>query len=230
MSTQVTLKAERREEAGKGVARKLRAAGKVPGVVYGGDGDTVSLVLDAHDTTSLFHSISVENTIVNLEVEGEPVPVPALVREIQTHPFRPEILHVDFFRIQAGVEVELEVPIHLMGLPTGVKDEGGVLEQTIYMLPVRCFPDAIPEEFTADVSELEIHDTIHVGDLAVPEGVTVLLDLERTVCSVQAPSVAEVEVEEEEELEPELVGEEVEGEEGEEGEAPEEEEEEEPED
>jgi large subunit ribosomal protein L25 len=205
MSTQVTLKATRRDESGKGVARKLRAAGKLPAVVYGGPDETVPVVLDAHDTTNLFHSISVENTIVNLEVDGEKAPVPSLVREIQTHPYRSEILHVDFFRIQEGVEVELEVPIHLEGTPTGVKDDGGVLEQTIYMLPLRCLPTAIPEEILVDVTALEIHDSLHVADLDLPEGVTVLLDLQRTVCSVQAPSMAEVEVEEGEE-EPELIG------------------------
>lgn len=206
MSTQVTLKASRRDESGKGVARKLRAAGKLPAVVYGGPDETVPVVLDAHETTNLFHSISVENTIVNLEVEGEKVPVPSLVREIQTHPYRSQILHVDFFRIQEGVEVELEVPIHLDGIPTGVKDDGGVLEQTIYMLPVRCLPTAIPEEFLVDVTGLEIHDSLHVEELDLPEGVTVLLDPSRTVCSVQAPSMAEVEVEEVEEEEPELIG------------------------
>lgn len=229
MSTQVTLKAERRDETGKGAARKLRASGKLPAVVYGADGETVSLTLDYHDAEHLFYSISVENTIVNLDLEGESVPVPSLIREIQTHPYKPEVLHVDFLRVQEGVEVELEIPIHLEGTPVGVKDEGGVLEQTIYMLPIRCLPNAIPEHVGASVTELDIHDSLHVGDLVLPEGVTILLDLDRTVCSVQAPSLAEVEVEEEEELaeEPELIGaegEEVEDEEAAEDAGPEDEE------
>lgn len=229
MSTQVTLKAERRDDTGKGAARKLRASGKLPAVVYGADGETVPLTLDYHDAEHLFYSISVENTIVNLDMEGESVPVPSLIREIQTHPYKPEVLHVDFLRVQEGVEVELEIPIHLEGTPVGVKDEGGVLEQTIYMLPIRCLPNAIPEYVEANVTELDIHDSLHVGDLVLPEGVTILLDLERTVCSVQAPSLAEVEVEEEEELpeEPELIGaegEEVEDEEAAEDAGPEDEE------
>jgi large subunit ribosomal protein L25 len=207
MSTQVSLKVERREGTGKGVARKLRAAGKLPGVVYGGDGETLPVTLDAHDTTTLFHSISVENTIVNLELEGEAGPVPSLVREIQTHPYRPDILHVDFLRVQTGVEVELEVPVRLEGTAVGVKDHGGVLEQTIHMLPIRCVPAAIPDRIVYDVSELDINESLHVGELDVPEEVTVLLDPERTVCSVQPPSVAEVEVEEEVEEEVEVVGE-----------------------
>lgn len=229
MSTQVTLKAERRDETGKGAARKLRASGKLPAVVYGADGETVSLTLDYHDAEHLFYSISVENTIVNLDLEGESVPVPSLIREIQTHPYKPEVLHVDFLRVQEGVEVELEIPIHLEGTPVGVKDEGGVLEQTVYMLPIRCLPNAIPEYVEASVTELEIHDSLHVGDLVLPDGVTILLDLDRTVCSVQAPSLAEVEVDEEEELpeEPELIGaegEEVEDEEAAEDAGPEDEE------
>jgi large subunit ribosomal protein L25 len=210
MSTQVTLNAERRDETGKGVARKLRAAGKLPAVMYGADGESVSLVLDANDTSHLFHSISVDNTIVNLEVGGEAVPVPTLIREIQTHPFRAEILHVDFFRIQTGVEVELDIPVELEGIPTGVKDQGGVLEQTIYMLPVSCLPAAIPDMIRVDVGGLEINDSLQVSELNIPEGVEVLLDPERTVCSVQPPSMAAIpeDEDEDEDAEPELIGEE----------------------
>jgi len=193
----------------------------LPAVVYGGEGEAVSVTLDAGETTHLFHSISVENTIVNLALDGQKQPVPTLVREIQSHPFRPEILHVDFLRIQTGVEVELDIPVRLIGTPLGVKDQGGVLEQTIYMLPVSCLPAAIPDSIVVDVSALEIGDSVHVAELEIPEGVNVMLDLERTVCSIQRPSLAPIEVDEEEEdEEPELVGEEVE--EGEEVERPDE--------
>lgn len=209
MSTQVTLNAERRDETGKGVARKLRAAGKLPAVMYGAEGESLSLVLDANDTSYLFHSISVDNTIVNLEVDGEAAPVPTLIREIQTHPFRAEILHVDFLRIQTGVEVELDIPLELEGIPTGVKDQGGVLEQTIYMLPVSCLPAAIPDMIRVEVAGLEINDSLQVADLDIPEGVEVLLDPTRTVCSVQPPSMAVMpeDEDEDEDEEPELIGE-----------------------
>jgi large subunit ribosomal protein L25 len=207
MATQVTLKAESREGTGKGLARKLRASGKLPAVLYGAQKDSESIVLDYHEAEHLFHSISVDNTIINLEVKGQKTPVPTLIREIQTHPFRSAILHVDFYRIQTGVAVELDVPVHLHGTAHGVKEEGGVMEQTIHDLPIRCLPKDIPEEILVEVSELGIGDAIHVDELELPEGVEVLLDGRRTVCSVQIPSVAEVEVEEEEELEPELVGE-----------------------
>ena len=217
MATQVTLKAEAREGTGKGRARKLRASGKLPAVVYGAKDETLSLTLDYHEAEHLFHSISVDNTIINLEVEGSKKPVPTLIREIQTHPFRPDILHVDFLRIQTGVAVELDVPVHVTGTAVGVKDSGGVLEQTIHDLPIRCFPKDIPEEILVDVSELDIGDAIHVDELDLPEGVEALLEGRRTVCSVQIPSIAEVEVPEEEVVvEPELVG----AEELEEGEEP----------
>lgn len=208
MSTIVSLKAAPRSEAGKGVARKLRASGKVPAVVYGADAETMSLTLDHHDTELLFRSISLENTIIQLEVEGKREPLPTLIREIQTHPFRPDILHVDFYVVQTGVELELEVPVRLEGTPVGVKDQGGVLEQVIYELPIRCVPSAIPEVFVADVTGLEIGDSFHISELEVPEGVTVLREGERTVCTVQAPSILASDDEDEEEgdEEPEVIG------------------------
>ena len=106
---------------GKDGPGKLRAEGKLPAVVYGAEMAPISLVLNTHEAKLLFHSISVENTIVNLEVEGKKTALPTLVREIQTHPYRPEILHVDFLRIRSGVEVELDVPVHLTGSAKGVR-------------------------------------------------------------------------------------------------------------
>ncbi len=208
MATQVTLKAGLREGHGKGRARKLRAEGKLPAVVYGAEMAPISLVLNTHEAKLLFHSISVENTIVNLEVEGKKTALPTLVREIQTHPYRPEILHVDFLRIRSGVEVELDVPVHLTGSAKGVRDDGGVIDQPMHGLPIRCVPDRIPEEILVDVSELEIGDTVHVSEITLPEGVTAMLDGRRIVCSVQPPTVlAVVEEEPEEPTDPALVGE-----------------------
>ena len=210
MATQATLKAERREGRGKGPARRLRAEGRLPAVLYGAGEDPLSLTLNTHEAVHLFHSISVDNTIIDLELGGEKTPVPTLVREIQTHPARPDVLHVDFLRIQSGVEVELEVPVRLEGIPAGVKDEGGVLEQTTHQIPIRCFPKDIPEAFAVDVTELQIGEGIRVEEITLPEGVTILLDLERTVCTVQVPT--ELIIEEEEVEEGELEGELLEGE------------------
>jgi len=218
MATQVTLQAGLREGRGKGPARKLRAAGKLPAVVYGTEAEPLALSLNTHEAQLLFHAISVDNTIVNLQIEGESAPVQTLVREIQTHPIRPDILHVDFLRIQMDVEVELDVPLHIHGTPRGVRDDGGVLEQPLHDLPIRCLPDRIPEEILVEVANLGIGDSVHVRDLALPEGVEVMLDGERMVCSVQIPTVLKAaEPAEGAEGEPAIVGDKEKGAEGAEG-------------
>lgn len=190
------LKAGPREGTGKGAARKLRQAGKVPAVVYGRDADTLHLTLDNFEADHLFRSISVDNTIVELELESEKEPVQTLVREIQTHPWKGSILHVDFYRIQAGVAVDVDVPVELIGTPIGVKMEGGVLEQTIHDLPIRCIPSLIPEVIEVDVSGMEVNDVLHVSDLTFDEGVEVTISLERTICSVSIPRALEEETDE----------------------------------
>ncbi|MDH5758170.1 MAG: 50S ribosomal protein L25/general stress protein Ctc [Gemmatimonadota bacterium] len=187
MTTTTTLEAAKRDQAGKGVARKLRAQGRVPAVLYGGDGEAVSLSVDAHDALHLFQSISVENTIIELKVEGEKKPVSTLVREIQAHPFRMELVHVDFLRIQKGVALDLEIPLHLVGVPEGVKLHGGTLEQMIHELPVRCIPSNIPDSIEVDVSALDLNEVLHVSDIELGEGVEVTIDPSRTICAVASP-------------------------------------------
>lgn len=223
MSMEVTLRAETREDHGKGAARKLRAAGRIPAVLYGKGEDTVALSVDAHDAGLLFHSISVENTIVDLEIGGAKGGVQTLVREIQVHPHRPEILHVDFYRIQKGVRIELDIPIHLNGVPDGVKNSGGILQQVIHELAVKCLPTQIPDSIEIDVSGLGLGESVHVSDLPVEEGVEILTEGDQTVCSVVAPKVVEVAEEEAEEVALEEIGAELE--EGEAAEGAEEEEE-----
>lgn len=221
MSIHAALQAEKREGTGKGVARKLRAGGRVPAVVYGQGEDAIALTVDAHDARHLFERISVENTIVELSVGGEVMET--LVREVQVHPFRPELLHIDFYKVQKGVKVHVEIPVHLTGIPEGVKSHGGVLQQVVHDLPVLTIPSLIPDAFEVDVSALDVGDSMHVSDIELPEGVEVQLDADRTLCSVIIPKGLAAEEEEEEEdeegLEPELVGEEGEAEEGDEDEA-----------
>jgi large subunit ribosomal protein L25 len=195
MASQVTLKAEVRTGTGKGVTRKLRAGGRVPAVVYGSGKEPLSLSLAAHETELLFHSISVDNTIVNLEIEGQKAPVSTLLREIQVHPIRPGIVHVDFLRIEMGVEVELEVPVHLIGTARGVREDGGLIEQSLHHLPIRCTPANIPEDVKVDVTNLGVGDIIHVGDLTLPESVVANIDADRIVCTIQLPRAAEASVE-----------------------------------
>jgi large subunit ribosomal protein L25 len=186
-----TLKAKKRDGSGKGAARTLRREGRVPAVLYGRELEAIHLSVDAHEAERLFHSISVDNTIVDLAVEGDKKPYLTLVREIQTHPWRPQLLHVDFLRIQEGVAVDLDVPIRLLGVPAGVRLGGGVLEQMIHDLPIRCEPSKIPESIELDVSNMEVNASLRVADLVLPEGVEVRVPGDRTVCSVAIPKIVE---------------------------------------
>lgn len=187
----VSLGAQKRDTRGKGAARKLREAGRVPAVLYGRELDTLHLSVDAREAEQLFRSIPVDNTIVDLEVEGDKEAYQTLVREIQAHPWKNTLVHIDFLRIQQGVAVDVDVPVHLIGTPQGVKDDGGVLEQSIHDLPVRCVPSQIPESIDIDVSHLALNDVLHVSDLKLAEGVEVRIPGERTVCSVSVPRVTE---------------------------------------
>ena len=190
MATEATIKATPRDGTGKGANRKLRTSGRVPAVVYGHNEKTRELSLDAHELKVLFSKISVENTIIRLDIEGEKGEVKALVREVQANPVKGDLYHVDFYQIHANEKVDVEVPVHLVGTAPGVK-AGGVMDHQIHELPVRCLPGAIPESIEVDISALELGDSIHVGDLKIPEGVEVEMEADRTVCSVVAPAALE---------------------------------------
>src|SRR5919106_921850 len=144
MATKATLTAQPREGQGKGDNRKLRSTGKVPAVVYGRGETTRSVSIDAHELELLFSKVHVENTVIDLKIAGERAPIKTLVREVQTHPARGEVLHVDFYQIHAGERVQVQVPIHFVGTATGVK-EGGMLQHTMDELDIRCSADAIPD-------------------------------------------------------------------------------------
>ncbi|MGH7555724.1 MAG: 50S ribosomal protein L25/general stress protein Ctc [Longimicrobiales bacterium] len=222
MAVKATLNAQPRSDIGKGKNRKLRATGRIPAVVYGHHEQTRKLTVDAHDFDRLLATVRVENTIINLSVEGERGPVKALVREVQTHPVRESVLHIDFYQIHADEAVTVEVPIRLLGSAVGVR-AGGIMQHALIALEISCLPDNIPEVFEVDVSNLEIGDSVHVGDIALPPGVEAQVDAERSVCSVIPPAVVPVEevaaeaAAAEEAAEPEVIGRGKEGEEEEEG-------------
>ncbi len=204
MANTTTLDAQKREGTGKGVARQLRAAGRVPAVLYGRGLDPVHLSLDAQDAEHLFYAISVDNTIVDLVVEGEKKAFQTLIREIQVHPLRQTLTHVDFLRIQKGVKVEVNVPVHLTGMAEGVKNSGGVLEQIIHDLPIRCIPSLIPQSIDFDVSHVGLNESLHIFDVEFEEGIEVMIDTKRTICTVAIPKVVEEETDEDELAEGEL--------------------------
>ncbi len=198
MTKTTVLKATPRDETGKEFARKLRAAGRIPAVLYGKDMEARGLSLDLQETEYLFQRIAVENTILDLEIEGEKEPVRTLIREIQSYPHKPGLLHVDFLRIQKGVAVEVDIPVSLEGVPAGVREAGGVLEQMINEVRVKCIPSKIPEVVSIDVTNLAVGDSVHVYDIDLGEGVELLADPDRTICNVAIPKVVTVETDEEE--------------------------------
>ena len=195
MAVQARLTARIREERGKGAARQLRAAGRVPAVLYGHGEETRALSLDAHELSRLFSKISIENTLLTLTLEGDGAStgeLKALVREVQVSPSRGDVLHVDFYQVHAGERVHVEVPIRLVGTPEGVKT-GGILQQPLTDLAIRCLADQIPDFVELDVSALDIGDARHVSDLQLPAGVIAEADADRVVCTVLAPTVAALE-------------------------------------
>ena len=211
------LGVELREGQGKGVARKLRASGRIPGICYRRNAESVPVSLDPKELERLLREASSGiNTLFDLKVagggdfDGRQV----LVKELQRDPISGAYLHADLYAVDLKQTIHISIPIHIKGSAVGVTQAGGILDHATRELDVECLPDAIPEEFAVDVSGLEIGDSIHVRDLVVPEGVEILNDPDVSIVSVVAPTIVEEEVAAEEE------GEEgVEGVEGIEGEA-----------
>ena len=192
MATSAKLNARPRAERGKGEMRRMRAAGRVPAVIYGHGEETRALTVDGRELERLVSSIHRDNTVINVSIEGEKAEVKALVREVQMHAYRGHVLHFDLYQIHAGESITLAVPIHLTGTPAGVR-LGGILQHTLNDLDIRCLADQIPEEIRIDVSHLGIGDSIHVNELSLPEGVEALVDGDRSVCSVIPPTVTAAE-------------------------------------
>ena len=201
MAVNTVLEAKLRTETGKGSARRIRSSGAIPAVIYGREQDTISLTIDSRESKRLFQSVSVENTIINVKIDNEEEQFETLVREIQIHPHRDDILHVDFYRIERGVALEVEIPVDFVGNAQGVK-EGGVLEILFRELRVKCRPSQIPETIVVDISELEIGSSLKVSDIDVGDEIELMADPGQAVCMVALPK--EEVVEEEELLEDEL--------------------------
>ena len=179
------LSAQARGNGGKGVARKLRGDGRVPAVVYGHGREPQALSINTRELERLLDHISAENTVIDLDIDGKASRT--LIREIQRHPFKRQILHVDFQELVAGEKVTVSIPIVLTGVPDGVRMDGGILDQTMRELEVEVDPSNIPNHVELDVTKLTIGSSIHVSDLSLPEGVDVLDDPDASVCVVSAP-------------------------------------------
>ena len=180
-----SLTATVRAERGTGVARKLRQTGHVPAVVYGHGREPQSLTINTREVDKLLSQISAANTVIDLSIDGSPVRT--LIREVQRHPFKRHIVHIDFQELVAGEKVTVDVPLRFTGTAEGVRNSGGILEETMHRIHVRVDPSSIPDQITVDVTNLTIGHSIHIRDLALPEGVTVLDDVDATICVCAAP-------------------------------------------
>jgi large subunit ribosomal protein L25 len=190
-----SLQAEPRDRTGKGAARKIRADGRIPAICYRRNAESVSITLDPrwlHD--SIRKASAGINTLFDLKMtgggdfDGRQV----LVKDIQRDPVSGNYLHADLFAVDLTETIHVSVPIHLTGSAAGVI-LGGVLDHALRDLEIECLPGAIPEEFSVDVSALEIGQSIHVRDLTLPEGVELLVDPDLSIVSVVAPTIVEEE-------------------------------------
>jgi large subunit ribosomal protein L25 len=203
--TTTKLNVSSRDAAGSRAVRRLRRSGRVPGVLYGGGGEPVGFDADARE---LRLALAGSGAVLDLSVDGEK-PTPVVLKESQRHPVRGETIHVDLLRVDLNEAIHAVVPVELTGIEEapGVK-EGGVLEQITRELNVEALPTAIPESIIHDVGEMQIGETIVLGAIAAPEGVTLLDDVEETVVATLSPPRLQTEVSEDIEAETELVGEE----------------------
>ena len=183
-----TLVAERRTEAGKGPAGRVRREGLVPAIVYGLGADNVSVAVSQRELVHILSGGSGMNTLITLQIDG--ADELAIARQLQRHPVKGNVIHVDFVRVRADQTIQAEIPVHLVGEAEGAV-RGGILEQLVHTLTVEAKPSDFPPSIEHDVSALQIGDTVHVTDLVVPAGVTVLQASEELVAQISAPRVAE---------------------------------------
>ena len=171
--------------------RKLKARGIIPAVIYGAKDKPQALQVSARDVNVMLSHASGENILVELEIDGEKSNRMAMVQEIQHSPLGGGILHVDFHAISMDEAVHADVPLEAVGVPNGVKNFGGLLEQSLRALAIQCLPRDLPDRITVDVSALNIGDAIHVRDIPLPSGVTSKVQPDLTAFSVVAPAVEE---------------------------------------
>ena len=189
MADVAAIQAERRMGAGKGVARALRRGGRVPGVVYGGDEDTLAISLETSLITREHERGGFFSRLYSLDLDGDSLRV--LAREVQLHPVTSAVLHVDFLRLTGDSEVNVDVPVEFLneGLSPGVK-RGGVLNIVRRTVELVCRADSIPEVIEADIGELEIGDSVKISAIDLPDGVRPnIADRDFTIATVAAPTV-----------------------------------------
>jgi large subunit ribosomal protein L25 len=196
MSDQLLLTAETGRDEGTRSSRRLRRDGRVPAVVYGLDADPVTVSVAWPDLRAALTTDAGTNAVITLEIDG--AQQLSIVRDIQRHPVRRDVIHVDFLRVTADQQIEAEVPIVLIGEALEVSRANGMVDQTLYNLTVSAKPAEVPDEIEVDISAMTLGDSIHVGELALPAGVTTMVDAETSVAqSMVTRSTMEAMAEEE---------------------------------
>jgi large subunit ribosomal protein L25 len=197
MAQQVKLKAEKRTVIGRNAIKKIKQEGLVPGVIYGSQAEPIALQVESRALTNVLAHASSEHVLVELEIVdgGQSSSRLALIQEVQHHPLKRQLLHVDFHAVSATEKITSEVPIEAFGDPIGVRTFGGLLEYSLRSLEVECFPQDLPDIIRLDVSNLNIGESLHVRDIPLSSGVEALTDGDLTVVSVVASRVGEEVVE-----------------------------------
>src|SRR6266850_1693751 len=204
----ITVVAKTREGRGKNDARRARAAGMVPVTVYGGEGGSVAALAPLRDLAAILRSESGRNTIFTIDIEGVGASE-VMFHERQVDPVRGRLIHADLTRLVKGQKIEVTVPLHLVGEPVGVREEQGVLEQIIREIEIRCDPRDIPDVINVDVSNLNVHDVLHVSDNPIGANIEILNAADNVIATVGIVKEEEVVapvVEGEELTEPEVIG------------------------
>lgn len=185
MSQVTQVEAEPREEFGKNAARRMRRAGRIPAVLYGGGGPAISVTVDPHQISQILVSEAGHNALFTLEIRGR-APARVMIRDWTVDPVHGHLLHVDLVRVAKDTTLKVKVPIHVTGEAKGVKVQGGIFEFVTREIEVECLPDDIPDHVTIDVTELMLGRNLRVSDLPVGEKVKVLTDPTRVVAHVVA--------------------------------------------
>ncbi|MBN1223389.1 MAG: 50S ribosomal protein L25 [Candidatus Aminicenantes bacterium] len=193
------VKGEKREVFGKNASRRLRREGKIPAILYGPELINVSLTLDKKDLFQILRSDSGENTIFEVSFDSQAKDV--MLKDVQMNPVTDELLHVDLIVIAMDKEIRVEVPVILVGEAIGVKAEGGFIDLVTRELEIECLPASIPEHIDVDITSLHLHQSIKVGDLVPPQGVSFITEPNIVIALVHAQLKEEVVVEEVEEAE-----------------------------
>ena len=198
MADNVVLKADRRTQVGKQAVKHLRLKGRLPAVVYGEKQDPIVCSVDRKELEVILHDQG-RNALLLLDLPDGQAQDTTIIKEIQHHPLKGEMQHVDFHRISLTEKIIVEVAVEAEGNPVGVRTEGGILEHMLYEVEVECLPTDIPDKVVFDVTEMSIGDTIHVSDLVVEGNVEIVTESDRSVFVLVPPTVAQVAEDEEEE-------------------------------